>query len=320
MVQGFTQAVRAIKKAQRIIISGHINPDGDCLGSLLGLGLGLKKLGKRVIMLRQGDTPRMYRRLPGAGLLKETTSLRADLAIAVDCSMPQMLGDAAYGVFHKAGRILEIDHHEFRTSFADISLIHTNAAAVGEIVYQLLVRLGVKLDKPVAENILTSIIVETNSFRLPAVRPLTFNICAALLKTGVDFYRLSEMVYWSKTPQAALLSGVCMSRAVFLRKGRLVWSRVTLADFKRNRGLDEDVDAVADEMRSIKGVRIAVLFREKNRRILRVSLRSKKGINVVRVAQHFGGGGHGDVAGCFLENSPQAIQRLLSLTGRLIPG
>lgn len=310
-MRGLQQAVRALRKAQTVVLAGHINPDGDCIGSLLALGLGLRSKGKRVSMLLAGTTPRMYLRLPGAAMLKSSHAKAADVAVSVDCNTAAMLGKEVWEAFGRCQEILEIDHHEYREPFGTLALIDTKAAAVGEIVYTLLKKLSVRITPDIAQNILTSIIVETNSFRLPSVTSSTFAVCAELLTSGVDFYRLSDMVYWSKTPQAALLSGICLSRVRFLKKGAVVWSSIRQKDFRKVNGRDEDVDAVADEMRSIRGVRVAVLLREQKDRLLRVSIRSKDEINVARLAQRFGGGGHGDVAGCFIPNTRSAVDTLL---------
>jgi phosphoesterase RecJ-like protein len=138
------------------------------------------------------------------------------------------------------------------------------------------------------------------------------------MKKGVDFYRLVDMVFWSRTRESTILSGICMARCQFLKEGQLAWSIVRHKDFRTQKGKDEDVDPVADEMRSIKGVRIVVFFREKDGSTLRVSLRSKGKINVAGIAEHFGGGGHFDVAGCSIPNSPKAIQKLLSMAKALL--
>ncbi|MFC1570213.1 bifunctional oligoribonuclease/PAP phosphatase NrnA [Candidatus Omnitrophota bacterium] len=309
-MKGLAQAIRYINKAKTIAIAGHINPDGDCIGSLLSLGCGLKKLGKRVTLVSYDGVPKKYRKLPGAELIKRTVDKKVDLAITVDCNAQEMLGGAFKGL-RKADTILEIDHHEIRDSFGDIRLVDEDAAAVGEQVYILLKKLGVKITTDIAQNILTSLIVETNSFKLPNVRPFTFEICAELVKTGVNFYKLVDMVYWSNSREVAILSGICIARSKFLGKGRLVWSIAKREDFKKVKGKDEDVDAVADEMRSIAGVDIVVFFREKSDKKLRISLRSKKNINIALLAEMYGGGGHSDVAGCTMPNDPKAMQQLL---------
>lgn len=316
-MRGLITAVDKILKAKDIVVSGHVNPDGDSIGSLLSFGLGLEKLGKRVYMVSHDGVPKRYRNLPGASRIIRKTQKSCDLAIAVDCSNKEMLGKT-FKVFSTARDILEIDHHEFRRPFGDIKLIDPGASAVGELIYILLKELRVKISEDIAQNLLTSIIVETDSFSLPNVRPLAFSICAELLDKGVDFYKLVNMVFWSRTREQVILSGICLSRCKFMKHGKLVWSIVKTDDFKKVGGKDEDVDTVADEMRSIKGVKIVVLFRENVKGYLRVSLRSKGKINIASIAERFGGGGHFDVAGCKIYNDSRCIKELLDRSIRLL--
>src|SRR3989338_4924307 len=179
-------AIRKIIEAKDIVISGHVNPDGDSIGSLLALGLGIEKLGKRVYMISRDGVPKRYTSLPGAGRIIKDTKVKADLAIAVDCSSREILGDA-FRIFKRASETLSIDHHEFRRPFCAIDVVDEKAAAVGELIYLLLERLGVRATGDIAQNLLTSIIVETNSFRLPGVSTATFGLCAELMKKDVDF-------------------------------------------------------------------------------------------------------------------------------------
>lgn len=310
-------AADRIRNSRTIAIAGHINPDGDSIGSLLGLGLALKKLGKRVQMISGDGIPRRYRLLPGANNIMRKISGRIDLAISVDCSNKEILG-RTYDSFKAAGSILEIDHHVYRRSFGDLLLIDEKAAAVGEVIFVLLRSLDIAITKDVAQNLLTSIIVETGSFRLPNVRPFTFEVCTELIKKGINFYKLVEMVFWSQRKEAAVLSGFCMSQCKFLMGGRLAWSIVRKEDLEAVNGRPDDIDAVPDEMRSIKTVKIAVLFREVSREFLRVSLRSKESINVAALAEKHNGGGHFDVAGCNIPNNSAAIRRFLKEAKKLL--
>ena len=178
--------------------------------------------------------------------------------------------------------------------------------------------MNIKITQEIAENILTSIIVETNLFKLPNIRPFTFKICAELLKTGVNFPKLVNKVYGPKTREAMILSALCLLRAKFLKKGRIVWSTITKRDLDMVGARDYDTDAIASEINSMKGVEITVLFREKNRHILRVSLRSKGDISIGKIAQEYKGGGHSDIAGCYIPNDKKSISRILSSVEALL--
>ena len=316
-MQGLKDAKDAIRKARTIAISGHVNPDGDSIGSLLSLGLGLERMGKAVSMVSTDGVPERYRMLPGAGRIAKAIGAPVDLAITVDCSSKEIVGKA-FDSLREAKEILEIDHHDFRRPFGTVSLIDARAAAVGEIIYKLLRQLRVRITPQIAQNLMTSIIVETSSFQLPNVTQFTFEVCTELISRGVDFHTLVDTVFWSKGKASAVLSGVCLARCRFKDGGRIAWSVVTKADFRAAGGRDEDVDAVPDEIRTIRGVTIAVLFREKSRDDLRVSLRSKGKINVASIAEQYGGGGHFDVAGCTIENSPASIRLLLKRVEKLL--
>jgi phosphoesterase RecJ-like protein len=304
-------AKRAIIEARTIAIAGHRSPDGDSIGSMLSLGLGIEKLGKQVYLLEDAHMPDRYAHLPGVNRLSSQAPRDVDLLIAVDCASLDMLNAPGARAFERARSALEIDHHEFRTAFCDISLVDPHAAAVGEIIYLLLEELHISITRDIAENILASLIVETNSFRLPAIRPETFDIAAALLRTGVDFHKLTEAVFWSQTRQTALLAGVCLGRSRFLCNNSIVWSIITRADMKRVGAKDFDVDPLAEDLRAIHGVQLVVLFRERADGLLRVSLRSKQGVNIAALAERYGGGGHSDIAGCVIKNSRRERNRFI---------
>lgn len=306
-----------ISDAQGVAIAGHINPDGDSIGSLLSLGLGLKELEKKVYMLTSDVIPERYKSLSGADEIVSNIDDRVDLAISVDCSTKQLLGEA-YEVFEKASNTLEIDHHEFRRSFADISLIDKKAAAVGEIIYVILCRLNIDIDKEIAQNILTSIIVETNSFRVLNLRPFTFEVCKELVERGVDFYKLSEMIYWRKSKEAMRLIGKCLSKSKFLEDNKIAWAIIEKNELESSQIHIEEISGVVNELLFVEDVKISILLREQERGKLRVSLRSKGKYNVSNVARKFGGGGHYDAAGCIISSDEESIKKFLEAVKSLI--
>ncbi|MDP3789954.1 MAG: DHH family phosphoesterase [Candidatus Omnitrophota bacterium] len=310
MKSDIRKAKKAIMAAKSIMIASHISPDGDSIGSLLSLGLGLEYLNKRVYRVSADGLPRNFRLLPGAKKVVRSIDKSVDLAIAVDCGEKKLLG-RTFETFKKAGHILEIDHHDIRTSFGDISFVDTKAGAVGEMIFMLLKELKIPLTKAIAENIMTSIVVETNSFRLPKIRAFTFEVCSDLVKAGVNFYELAEMVYWTKSKESFLLTNTALSRCTFLAKGRLVWSLLKQTDFDKINAMEEDAYAIAGELLLLKGVEIAIFFREISNNRLQVSLRSRGKINIGVFAERNGGGGHFDVAGCTIPNKKSAIDRFI---------
>jgi bifunctional oligoribonuclease and PAP phosphatase NrnA len=317
-MKGLSLVRKAVEEAGTIAVVCHVNPDGDTVGSMLALGKGLQVYGKRVVMVSSEGVPPQYSVLPGASKVKTSLSKKVDLAITVDCNSREMVGPAFREMKQKAKKILAIDHHQIRDPYEDILFLDLSASAVGEMIFVLLKRMAIPIDRDIASNILTSIIVETSSFRLPSVRKETFGICADLVKQGVDFNKLVETVFWKKNRIPAVLSGLCLSRCKFIASGRLAWTIVKARDFQRTGGKDRDVDAVPDEIRAISGVDIAVFFREIGSDKLRVSLRSKRNINVGKLAMVYGGGGHSDVAGCVIKNSSKDIKKLLKNAEELL--
>jgi len=300
-----------IKKSRSIILACHLNPDGDAIGSMLGLGRGLLKLGKSITMLCVDEIPQRYITLPGARTIKRQYHKVADLAISVDCGGMNQLSRIEEA-FNRSKRIVEIDHHVYRTRFGDVQLIDEEACSVGEIVFLLLKKLGVSLDKKIAECLLTSILVETLSFSRHDVKKATFEVCPKLMECGINFRKISYRYYWRKRLSAIHLSGLCLSRVKMTANGQLAWSTIHKKDFEKFHGRQEDVDSVADDMMMIEGIKVAILFREIEDNILRVSLRSKEGIDIGYLASIYGGGGHHDVAGCRIHNNQKTIQKFIS--------
>jgi phosphoesterase RecJ-like protein len=305
-----SKAIEIISSSKNIAIASHLNPDGDAIGSLLSLGLGLKQLGKKINMVSYDGVPKKYRGLPGADEIVRNINTVPDLAISVDCSTKELLGKT-FEIFEKARHALEIDHHSVRTPYADLQIIDPRAAAVGELVYLLLIKLGVNINQEIAQNILTSIIVETDSFRLPSIEPYTFEVCAHLLKTGIDFHKISENVYWFKKKESALISAHVLSKCKFLSNDKIAWSILTNRDIAAVGAEYEDTEIIANEILAIKNVEMAILFREIAPDRLKVHLRSKGKVNVALFAKKYGGGGHDDSAACIIKDGTLARRQLL---------
>lgn len=310
-------AVDLVKKSRHIILACHLNPDGDAIGSLLALGLGLKKLGKSVAMLCADRVPDRYITLPGARSIKRQYHQAADLAISVDCGGMNQLSKIEEA-FNKSQRIIEIDHHVYRTRFGDVQLLDENACSTGEIVFQFLQKLGVGFDRNIEECLLTSLLVETLSFSRQDVKRTTFDIMAKLMESGINFRRISDRYYWRRRLSSIQLSGLALERVKMAADNQLVWSIVHKEDFDKFHGRQEDVDSVADDMMLIDGVKVALLFREIEDNSLRVSLRSRDNIDIGYLASIYGGGGHHDVAGCRIHNNERNIQKFISQACSLI--
>lgn len=306
-----------IRQSQKIILACHMNPDGDAIGSMLALGLGLRKLKKSVLMLCPDKIPERYKSLPRAGGIKQDCHETVDLAISVDCGSLIQLAKLER-VFERSKRIVEIDHHIYRTRFGDIELVNQNVSSVGEIVLLVLQALNIKPDKQISECLLISALIETSSFSRPEINRATFEFCSKLMSTGVDFQAISKRYYWQKRLACIHLSGLAFSRIKIRAQDQLAWSIVYKEDFEHFKGGPEDLDSVADEMMLIENVKVVLFFRETNDNMLRVSLRSQEGIDVGYLAAIYGGGGHRNLAGCRIHNNPKTMERLITQASHLI--
>ncbi|MFZ5800945.1 MAG: DHH family phosphoesterase, partial [Candidatus Omnitrophota bacterium] len=306
-------------KSRSIIIASHINPDADSLCSSLALARGLKSLDKKVSVAVAGRIPALYRDLPGINLVACALPYNQDLAISIDCASTVQLGKLA-AAFFSCRQILEIDHHLYRYRFGTFQLVDETISSAAELVYLLLQKLHISVDKVTAENLLTAIVTETSAFRLPQVDSHTFGVCARLMRSGLNYQKITQRYYWQQSVPRLRLSGLCFSRIKEEAGGRLIWSQVLRKDFRRLKGKQEDVDAVADELRAIKKVKIAILFREEPGNKLRVSLRAKGTIDVGVLASQYGGGGHFDVASCIIPRNPYSIRHFINKAAKLLSG
>lgn len=304
------KAAKALRAAKTVVVASHVNPDGDTIGCLLALGHGLLQMSKRVILVSPDGMPARFQFLPGSNLVLTGTKVKADVAVAVDCGSGSQLGPF-YSVFGAAKTTIQIDHHDFGEGFSKLLVVDTEAAAVGEIIYDLLKLLKVPVTPAIATCLLTSIIVDTGSFRFSNVRSRTLRICADLLDKGVDMKYLIEEAYWKRSLATSRLEAVGTMNMKFEQNGKVVWTVVRQADFKRQNGGIADADGVADSLRSIDGVKIAAVIRETSSGRYRISLRSGVGINVAIVAKEFGGGGHHYAAGCSLAAGSVHIKQLI---------
>ncbi|MBC8134951.1 MAG: bifunctional oligoribonuclease/PAP phosphatase NrnA [Fibrella sp.] len=293
-------AISAIAEAERIVLACHVNPDGDALGSLLGLGLGLIAIGKDVVLLSSDGVPANFVFLPGSETVRTNTDRRDfDLAIVVDSGDLTRIGNART-VVESAPIIMDVDHHVTGAPFGQIQLLDGNAAATAEIVFDLLISLGTEITVPIAENLLCGILTDTGSFRFRNTTPQTFQIASALTAIGASPNPIAEAVFENRSFASQKILGRALEKMQISPDGRVVWSAVTQADFAQTGAADNDTDGVSTQLQSVRGAQVAIFMRETVNGTFRVSLRSKEPFDVSAVAAQFGGGGHKLASGCSL--------------------
>ena len=324
-VPGLTQplqdAAAAIHASQTIVLACHVNPDGDALGSMLGLALALLPLGKTVTCLSEDGIPDLLNFLPGAHLIQQITDEAAfDLALVVDSGDLPRVGQTIQPVIGRAGRVVDIDHHVTSGAFGDIRVLDARAASTAEIVYALLQTLQSPITTEIATCLFTGIITDTGSFRFQNVTPNTLQVAAALLEAGAPPAFISEHVFENRTFAATQLLGHALASLRTTPDGRIVWAHITASDFAETRATDQDTEGIVSYVRGVQGTEVGILFREMAGGGIRVSLRSRETVSVAEIASQFGGGGHRMASGCTVnlplaEAEAAVIEAVQSSTG-----
>lgn len=294
-----SQVVELIENKQKFGITTHIKPDGDGVGSSLGLCWLLRSLGKSAEVIVRGDVPVSYRSLPGADEIRDVVSIdkKYDAIFVIECSNIDRPGiNGLAGEF-----TVNIDHHATSEHFGTINWIDSTASAVGEMIYNLCKAIGGRVTKEIAECVYMALVTDTGSFHFPNTTDRTLKVASELVKAGARPAEISEAVYnnypWSRVE--------LMRHVVATIKrhdnGRIATMRQTLEMRERAGAVDGDNNGFVNIPLAARDVLASIYMREVAEGKYRVSLRSKGDINVARVAEKFGGGGHNNAAGCGVE-------------------
>jgi len=315
--------VEAIKKARRIIIFHHIAPDGDSLGSALALREMIEQLDHIEVIdnVITSYVPEIYKYLPDIDKLKKVndSSLYSsyDLGIAVDCANKDRLGDATE-LFNNAKNRISIDHHPTNLGFADIDWIDIFASATGELIYNLINPLDVKLTREIAINIYTAILTDTGGFKFENTKAETFRICADLIEFGANPVDIYRNCYEIKSLPMVKLHARVIDRAVVSEDKKIIYGVITRKMLDELEASDDFIDGITESIRQIKGLEVALVFKETLKKTTRVSFRSNE-IDVCTIASFFGGGGHKLAAGCLIEKGlEEAIKDVIPVVEKQI--
>lgn len=294
-----SQVVELIEAKRLFGITSHIRPDGDSLGSSLGLYWLLRALDKEVEVIMRDPVPHAYQLLPGAGEVRVTPGIDRPYhaVFVIECSditRPGLL-DLEKQV------VVNIDHHSTTALFGTINWIDSTASAVGEMIYNLCKATGVRVTKEIAECVYTALITDTGSFHYSNTTERTFKVASELVRTGVKPAKTAEAVFASYPWSRIQLMGEVLSTARRNKTGRVACLRQTLEMQKKTGAADEDADGFVNYPLTVGEVEAVALLKECAPGVYRTSLRSKGDVNVARVAETFGGGGHRNAAGCTLK-------------------
>jgi phosphoesterase RecJ-like protein len=299
-----------IDSARTICIVGHVRPDGDCIGSQVGLGLALEGAGKEVTLWNQDPVPDKLRFLdPKRRLARSRSGQKFDLVIATDCASAERLGKVA-GHIEDRAHLINIDHHASNTRYGDVNWVSPREPSTGELIFDLCAWAGWKITQPMADCLFAAISTDTGSFQYPSVVPETLHTAAALVERGADLGHICQEIYQSFPLTRVRLLRHVYSTFRLTHDGKTAYFWLKKVNYSRAGAAVEESEGLIDHIRAIEGVQIAVVFEESEPELTRISLRSKtEAVNVNAIAALYGGGGHKAAAGARVQGTPLSAQR-----------
>ena len=308
------QIAAQLRKAKNAVLVAHIDPDGDTIGSVIGMGKALESLGCKVTLYCQDPVPDLYRFLPGAQhmVTEIPSNKKFDVGIVLDAGSIKRVG-RGIEVLLKAKKVINIDHHGDNTLFGDWNLVST-VSSTAEIVYDVLTELRVKISHDIAQCLMAALVTDTGSFRYDNTTLRTFEIARDLMAAGANPSQIAREVYDSKPLPAMRVLAYALGKAKTSKNGALIWTVISRAVMNRFGARDQDTMGVVDAIRSIKGVEVAVVIREYRTGKVKANLRSKTHVNVARIAKQLGGGGHVRASGVVLEGKLANLERIIIKT------
>ncbi len=302
-----SETARFLTGHDSFAIVTHRRPDGDTVGSAAVLCLGLRQLGKTAHVLENPEITEKYVHLH-RGLTKQQAAPE-DTVVSVDVASPNMLCDT----FRALEIALRTDHHGTATSFTPYELVAPDAAACGEIVYDVLTELGVTLDVPMATALYTAVSTDTGCFRYANTTAHTLRTAAACKEAGADTFSLNQALFETNTLARLRLQGWLVENALFLQEGKIALCALPLSKEQELGLTEDDLENISSFPRTIAGVRIAAMLRQEPDGRIKLSVRAVPGCDASAICAIFGGGGHKGAAGASMDMTmAEAVDALIA--------
>ncbi len=312
MDKRFDKVIKEINRGKKFLAVSHVSPEGDAIGSLLGITLALRSIGKDVTAYLEDPVPKMFDFLPGAETIVHTLDGAGafDATFAVDCGQKERLGKG-FIALKGPGSIINIDHHATNDRFGDVNVIEPDASAAGELVYDLIKAASINMTLDIATNLYVAIHTDTGSFRYSSATADAFMKAGELVRIGVSPWEISRRIYENYPARKYVLLGMVLPTLdiINLDGGKSIAILAVTLEMFRKAGAEKDLaDGFVNYARGIEGVEVGMLLREISANEYKVSMRSKGGVDVAEVTGYFGGGGHRNAAGCTLKGSLEDVK------------
>lgn len=306
----FNEIAKQLQQHDNYIIVGHAIPDGDCIGSMVGLYLALNSMGKKVSMVLQDPVPPIYHYLLGTDKIQGPEPL-SDVTntVYLDCSDKQRVGEKVSTMLPADNCTINIDHHETNDFFAAFNLVNARASATAEIIYELLEVMGINMTADIANALYAGIVMDTGSFKYSNTTSNTFKVAASLLDKGVNQNAARINLFESKSRQEVLLLRQALQSIEFTDNGQIAWMTLPYQETYELGALKLHPEGIINYTRMIEGVEVGLLFRETDPGIIKIGFRSKGEINVAALAAEFNGGGHKQAAGARMEGTLEEVKK-----------
>jgi len=297
-----------IERSESFFLAGHLNPDGDTIGSMLAIASVLKRLGKKVCLFSQDPAPENLAFLPHLKSVKiaRIPKKKFDAAILLECSSPERGGDIG-ALLKRCVAVVNMDHHRTSQLYGDVNIVETAASSTAEIVYRLFYNMGVNITKDEAVCLYTGIVTDTGRFHFPATSARTLEIASRLLETGFNFSKINDLLYATRSCLSLKILGRALESLEITVAGKLAVMILRNSDFKAFGASPQHAESVINHGMMVPGVTAAVLLREGPDKI-NVTFRSRGRLDVSVAAKAFGGGGHMHAAGCRLQEPFEAVR------------
>ena len=318
-----SQVIELIESKNRFVITSHKRPDGDSLGSSLALYWVLRALNKDVVVFMRDVVPHAYSKLPGADDVITGPELETqyDAVFVMECSdidRPGLIG-------LEKQFVVNIDHHSTTVLFGSINWIDSTASAVGEMIYNLSKALGVTVTKEIADCAYAALLTDTGSFHFSNTTERTFKVASELVRKGVEPAQISQAIFYSNRYSKIKLLGLALSTMQCDESGRIAWITL-MQDAMNETGASEDeADGIVNYPLSVSEIEVVIFLKQIKNDDFRISLRSKGKLNVAKIAEGYGGGGHRNAAGCMVSGPLDDIVHKLvgnvqrALNGGILP-
>ena len=305
-----TDIAKEIKARDHFLLISHAIPDGDSIGSLLGMHQTLKALGKKSTMVLQDPVPRIYHYLAGSDQVLAPAQIGPEIGnvIFLDCADEERAGQELLSRLGQRSFTINIDHHQSNTLFGDMNYVQPQLAATAELIYNLVKNLPVDITPPLANALYAGIIQDTGSFHHSNTRPGTFRIAAELLEAGMDLDQTRINLFESKSRTEICLLGHALNSIRFSPDGKIAWMTISYQDAASLDALDAHPEGLINHTVMIAGVEVGLLFRETKPGRIKIGYRSKGQVDVAQLAAAFGGGGHRQAAGAQMEADMAVVQ------------